>query len=85
MKGIINQMNKSSKLPHFLNSLVTSKLDYFIKSTDKDTTVILIDTPGKRYEAKFLPNDDVEVELFISDGRIFNKDILIDLIKDNTD
>jgi hypothetical protein len=62
-------------LVEFLDMLDTRKIAYRL-DRERDAVMVLIATPGKRWEVEFMDGGGVEVESFHSDGTISDERIL---------
>jgi hypothetical protein len=69
-----------TRLTTFLQSLERGKIHYTLQSCRNEAIMVLVTVPGERWEVEFLADGSVEVERFISDGEIYGKDILGELL-----
>jgi hypothetical protein len=59
-----------SSLVTFLNQLEQKLISYTLVYNREEAIMVLVATPGERWEIGFLPNGGIEVEKFISTGEI---------------
>jgi hypothetical protein len=69
------------KLVVFLDMLDARNAPYRLDRV-RDAVMVLVATPGKRWEVEFMDGGGVAVEAFLSDGTIFDENVLPDLIRD---
>ena len=62
----------------FLNELENRKIYYRLNKI-RDSILIEIAVPGERWEVEFFANGNVEIEKFLSEGKIYNESELDDL------
>ena len=57
-------MNPLANVLDFLTKLEERKISYRLEHNRHDSIMVLVATPGKRWEIEFFPNDKIEVEVF---------------------
>ena len=60
------------KLLEFLNELEAKKIYYKLNKV-RDAIMVEIAVPGERWEVEFFDDGTVEIEKFISSGKIFGE------------
>jgi hypothetical protein len=73
-------ITQPANLLSFLNDLRDAKIDYRLSHQRDDALMVEIAVPGERWEVEFLEDGTVEVEVFRSDGSIFDSSALADLL-----
>lgn len=66
------------KLLKFLAFLEDKEIYYRLNKVSENL-MVEIAVPGQRWEVEFLPNGEVQVEKFISQGQILDEDALAEL------
>ena len=66
------------KLLDFLDFLDSNEIYYRLNKVNENL-LVEIAIPGQRWEVEFLPNGNVQVEKFISDGYIHTEKVLEEL------
>ena len=66
------------KLLKFLTFLEDKEIYYRLNKVSENL-MVEIAVPGQRWEVEFLPNGEVQVEKFISQGRILGENALAEL------
>ncbi len=66
------------KLLKFLAFLEYKEIYYRLNKVSENL-MVEIAVPGQRWEVEFLPNGEVQVEKFISQGQILDEDALAEL------
>lgn len=69
----------------FIDSLREAKIYYSIRYTREDSISIDVSVPGQRWEIDFLGDGTVDVEIFKSDGCIYDRSKLIELFQKFSD
>jgi len=77
-------MNTLENLIDFLNRLEDRKIYYRLNKI-RDSILIEVSVPGQRWEIEFMSDGTIQVEIFISDGKIGNESELEVLFKDFSD
>lgn len=75
----------ATQLLPFLNDLRAGKIYYELRQRRDDAIMVEIAVPGERWEVEFLNDGSVEVEVFRSDGQIFDESFLKRLISEHSD
>ena len=73
------------KILAFLTKLSESKIHYDIHHHRNDGLLVSISVPGERWEVEFLADGSVDVEIFRSNGEIFNESSLERLFNEFSD
>lgn len=63
----------------FLAELERMRAPYELAVNREDALMVLVATPGERWEIEFLADGDIEIERFRSDGQIAGPEALDDL------
>jgi hypothetical protein len=72
--------NAFQELLDFLQLLERGKIYYSLARVREETVMVRVDVPGQRWEVEFYASGEVDVEMFQSDGTIYHKDQLKQLI-----
>lgn len=64
----------------FTKKFEESNIYYSIKKNREDAVSIEAVVPGQRWEIDFLINGEIEIEIFRSDGKIFGKEKMAELL-----
>jgi len=75
----------ATQLLPFLNDLRAGKIYYELRQRREDAIMVEIAVPGERWEVEFLNDGSVEVEVFRSDGQIYDEGHLKKLIAEHSD
>lgn len=62
-----------NNLLSFLNELENRKIQYKINKVRNDFIMVEVAVPGQRWEIEFGENGNIEIEKFISDGKIYGE------------
>jgi len=73
--------NPLHELTTFLLRLENGKIHYTLASHRDDAIMVLAAVPGERWEIEFFADGSVEVERFISEGKIATKEALEELFE----
>lgn len=68
-------MNNTSVFA-FLKLLDSHRIYYTLDKVRDDAITIEVVVPGKRIEVEFFENGEIEIEEFVSDGRIHGQEYL---------
>jgi len=68
----------------FLEKLEENKI-FFKLGKIRDSILVEIAVPGERWEVEFMKNGEIEIEVFKSDGEIFNEKHIEILFRDFSD
>lgn len=60
------------ELIKFLNELESRKIYYRLNKI-RDSIMVEIAVPGQRWEVEFFTDGNIEIEKFISDGKLYDK------------
>jgi hypothetical protein len=63
----------------FLNQLKQKHISYTLAHNREEAIMVLVATPGERWEIEFLSDGGIEVEKFISTGEIIGPESLEEL------
>jgi hypothetical protein len=66
-------------LPDFLNALDERRAGYRLDRV-RDAVMVIVTTPGQRWEVEFMDGGGVEIERFVSDGSIADERTIQDLL-----
>jgi len=69
---------------NFLEKLEKNKI-YYLLNRIRDSVLVEIALPGQRWEVEFFSDGDIQVEKFLSDGKIHDKSELEVLFRDFSD
>lgn len=78
-------MSELSELTDLLDRLDVAEIQYTLSSVREGAIVVGIDVPGEHWEVEFMDDGDIEVEVFRSDGQIFDFSIVEDLFDSDED
>ncbi|WP_432665879.1 hypothetical protein R9X47_06240 [Wukongibacter baidiensis] len=65
-------LNNMKKINDFLNSLDENRIYYRMNKIRPESIMIEVAVPGQRWEIEFIENDSIEIEKFISNGKIYD-------------
>jgi hypothetical protein len=71
--------NSLEKLLSFLAQLKGARISYSLEHNRDETIMVLITVPGQRWEVEFFQDGSIEIEIFKSDGEIYDKKMLDEL------
>ena len=74
-------MSELSELTGLLDRLDEAEIHYTLASVSEGAIMVGIDAPGEHWEVEFMSDGDIEVEIFRSDGQIFDYSIIEDLFE----
>ena len=74
-----------SKIFQVMNQLKKAGIYFEVKNFRDDYLMFYISVPGQRWEVEILSNGSVEVEIFKSDGEIYDDKILEELFNKHSD
>jgi hypothetical protein len=78
-------MSSIYEIISFISSLDKAKINYTIEYNRNDAISILAVVPGERWEIDFVSNGTVEVEIFKSDGELYDNSMLNNLFEKFSD
>ena len=73
------------KILNFLSKLEHGKIAYSIEHIRNDALMVTAHVPGERWEIEFFADDNVEVEIFRSNGDILGEETLDKLLSEFSD
>ncbi len=73
------------KLLVFLNKLEKNKIFFNLTKIRDGSLLVEVTVPGQKWEIEFMEDGEIEIEKFLSDGRIFDKSELEVLFKNYSD
>jgi hypothetical protein len=79
-------MSDLSELTKLLDRLDEAGIHYTLASVSEGAIMVSIDAPGEEHwEVEFMSDGDIEIEVFKSDGQVFDYSIIEDLFEDDDD
>lgn len=78
-------MSELSELTNLLDRLDEAEIYYTLSSVSEGAIMVGIDAPGEHWEVEFMNDGDIEIEVFKSDGQIFDFSIIEDLFEGDED
>lgn len=78
-------MSKLSELTELLDRLDEAEIQYTLASVSEGTIEVGIDVSGEHWKVEFSDDGEIDVEIFKSDGQIFDYGIIEDLFDDDDD
>jgi hypothetical protein len=79
-------MSDLSELTKLLDRLDEAEIHYTLASVSEGAIMVSIDAPGEEHwEVEFMSDGDIEIEVFKSDGQVFDYSIIEDLFEDDDD
>ena len=78
-------MEIMEKLLVFLNKLEKNKIFFNLTKIRDGSLLVEVTVPGQKWEIEFMEDGEIEIEKFLSDGRIFDKSELEVLFKNYSD
>jgi hypothetical protein len=73
------------KLLSFLVRLKEVHISYTLKQIREEAVMVLIHVPGQYWEVEFFEDGSVEIEIFKSDGEIYDEKMLDQLFDEFSD
>jgi len=73
------------ELISFLNKLEDKKIFYKLSKIRNESILIEVTVPGQKWEIEFMENGDIEIEKFLSDGTIYERNELDVLFREFSD
>ncbi len=64
----------------FIHELERREMYYNITSHRSDYIMVTVSVPGERWEVEFAQNGEIEIEVFRSNGNIFDENVLENLL-----
>ncbi len=68
-----------NRLTAFLAQLDAERIDYTLAHQREDALLVAVAVPGERWEVEFFVDGSVEVERFVSNGEIYDEEVLQEL------
>lgn len=78
-------MSDLSELTDLLDRLDAAEIQYTLASVSEGSIVVGIDVSGEHWNVEFMDDGDIEVEIFKSDGQVFDHSIIEDLFEADED
>ena len=78
-------MRDLSDLTELLDRLDAAEIPYTLASVSEGSIVVGIDSNDEHWQVEFMSDGDVDVEIFKSDGQIFDYSIVEELFDDDDD
>lgn len=78
-------MSDLSELTDLLDRLDAAEIQYTLASVSEGSIVVGIEVPGEHWNVEFMDDGDIEVEIFKSDGQVFDHSIIEDLFEADED
>jgi hypothetical protein len=79
--GRATDMAKLMVLTKFLDRLDSADIHYSLSSVREGAIMVGVTVPEERWEIEFQANGEVEIEVFQSDGEVYDDSILEDLFQ----
>jgi hypothetical protein len=76
-------MRDLSDLTELLDRLDAAEIPYTLSSVTEGSILVGIDTTDEHWQVEFMGDGDIDVEIFKSDGQIFDYSIIEDLFDDD--
>ena len=64
--------NNLEKLLSFLNRLNDVHISFSLRQIRNETVMVLIRVPGEHWEVEFFGDGSIEIEIYKSDGKIYD-------------
>ena len=79
-------MSDLAELTKLLDRLDEAEIHYTLASVSEGAIMVSIDAPGEEHwEVEFMNDGDIEIEVFKSDGQVFDYSIIEDLFEGDED
>jgi hypothetical protein len=78
-------MSDLSDLTDLLDRLDAAEIQYTLSSVNEGSIVVAIDVPGEHWKVEFMDDGDIDVEIFKSDGEVFEYSVVEDLFDGDED
>lgn len=72
----VNSGTLTTNLLNFLERLEENRISYRLEHNRPESVTVVVAVPGEIWEVEFLRDGDVEVQKFVSDGRIEGEESL---------
>ena len=76
------KMSDLSELTDFLDRLDDAEIHYTLSSVTESAIVVALALSGERWEVEFSGDGEIEVEIFKSDGEVFDFSVTEELFGD---
>ena len=70
-------------LTNFLDRLDEEDIHYSLSSLREAAVMVSVSIPGERWEVEFMSDDEIEVEIFSTDGEIHDESMFDELFERN--
>jgi hypothetical protein len=74
-----------AQLLEFLRRLEENALSYSLEHNREDAIMVLVAIPGERWEIEFFQDGKVEIEIFGSSGKIYDRGMIEQLFERHSD
>jgi len=78
-------MSDLSELTDLLDRLDAAEIPYTLSSVSEGSIVVGIDVPDEHWKVEFMDDGDIDVEIFKSDGEVFEYSVVEDLFDGDED
>lgn len=78
-------MSELSELTNLLDRLDAANIQYTLASVSEGSIEVGIDVDGEHWRVEFMDDGDIEIEIYKSDGQIFDYSVIEDLFEDDDD
>jgi len=78
-------MSELSDLTNLLDRLDAAEIQYTLASVSEGTIEVGIDVNDEHWKVEFMDDGEVEIEIFKSDGQIFDYSVIEDLFEGDDD
>jgi hypothetical protein len=70
-------------LTEFLDRLDEADIHYSLSSLREAAVMVSVSIPGERWEVEFMSDGEIEVEIFSTDGEIYDESMFDELFERN--
>lgn len=70
-------------LTNFLDRLDEADIHYSLSSVREAAVMVSVSIPGERWEVEFMADGEIEVEIFHTDGEIYDESMFDELFERN--
>ncbi len=77
--------NNVKEILDLINKIQTARIYCSLRSSREDAISLDVTVPGQRWEIDFLEDGSTEIEIFTSDGTIYDESKLNDLFNEFSD
>lgn len=78
-------MSELSELTNLLDRLDEAEIQYTLASVSEGAIEVGIDVDGEHWKIEFMDDGEIEIEIFKSDGQVFDYSIIEDLFEEDED